>query len=202
MSTITYNIYRNDGSGGPIDYSTPIASTTATSWTSTGAPGLASPGAWKFGVRAFRAEDALEEKNLDAAVALILDASALDVSRRPVAPSGLRAIPRAAGAIRVEWGCQLRDRARAPIGFRIYAGDGARPDYTTPRASVAYALGRTSYFADLTGLASGTTYSLGVRAFNDAGEETNETAVLTTADAAGPAAVDTLTATATATQGD
>src|SRR5665213_3448713 len=104
MSTISYNLYRNAGSGGPIDYSSPIATTTATTWTAPAAPGLAYPGDWKFGVRAMWLDDALEEQNLDAAVELFLDASGLDISRRPTEPSGLRAIPQTAGAIRVEWG--------------------------------------------------------------------------------------------------
>lgn len=198
MSNISYNVYRNDGNGGPIDYSVPVATTAATSWT---APGpLAFPGNWKFGVRAFRTDDAQEEQNLNVAAALVLDASALDVTRRPTPPSGLRAIPQAGGAIRVEWGWPLLNRTRQPTGFRIYVGAGGPTDYTTPKASVPFVLGQSTYSVDLTGLDSGTTYSLCVRAFNDAGEETNTAAVLATSKAAGPQGVDALTATAT--QGD
>lgn len=198
MPNISYNIYRNDGAGGPIDYSVPVATTAATSWTAPDPP--ACPGDWKFGVRAFRTDDALEEQNLDAAAALVLDASGLDVTRRPTPPNGLRALPRPGGAIRVEWGWPLLNRARLPTGFRIYVGDGGPTDYTTPRASAPFVLGQGSYSVELTGLDSGATYSLGVRAFNDSGEETNTTTVLATSDAAGPQGVDSLTATAT--QGD
>jgi hypothetical protein len=200
MATISYHIYRNDGAGGPIDYSTPVATTADTSWT---APGpLACPGDWKFGVRAFRTDDAQEEQNLDVAAALVLDAQAVDVTRRPTAPSGLRAIPRPAGAIRVEWGWHGLNRTRLPRGFRVYVGIGGPPDYATPRASTPYVLGKTSYSADLTGLASGTTCWIAVRAFNDAGEESNTATVPAASSAAGPQGVDALTATATATQGD
>ena len=48
MATI-YNVYGNDGAGGPVDYSAPVATTSATTWSS--AP-LAAPGLHRCAVRA------------------------------------------------------------------------------------------------------------------------------------------------------
>ena len=196
---VVYNLYRNDGAGGPIDYTSPIATTSATSWTS--GP-LVYPGVWKFGVRAYQVANSLEEKNLDAAIELVLDGSAADVSATPIAPSGLRAIPRPGGAIRVEWGYHSTVRGRLPLGFHVYLGAGGAPDYSSPVFSTVHLLGRTSYLGDLTGLVSGTTYTVGVRAYNAAGEEKNSSTVAITSDATGPQGVDTLIATPTAIQGD
>jgi len=196
---VVYNVYRNDGSGGPIDYTNPIATTSAPSEIS-GPPVF--PSDWKFGVRACQLANSLEEKNLDAAIELVLNGSAADISATPIAPNGLRAIPRAAGAIRVEWGYHSMGRGRLPLGFNVYLGVGGTPDYSSPVFSTAYALGRTTYLGDLTGLVSGTTYTVGVRAYNAAGEETNSSTVAITSDATGPQGVDTLTATPTAIQGD
>ena len=199
QDAIAYNIYRNDGSGGPIDYATPVASTSSTSWAS--GP-LAAPGQWKFGVRAARLADGLEEKNLDAAVAISLGDAGADLSGRPAGPSGLRAFPRANGAIRVEWGYLTAARARSPLGFHVYLGAGGSPDYSAPVASTPYSLGRASYLCDLPGLVHGTRYAIGVRAYNGAGEEANTSTVQITSDAIGPQGVDILTATPTAQQGD
>ena len=69
-----YNIYSNAGSG-PINYNTPIATVYSFSWTS---PPLAHPDTWRFGVRAFNNYG--EEKNLDAAVTIILDACGNDIT--------------------------------------------------------------------------------------------------------------------------
>lgn len=197
--SIAYNVYRNDGAGGPIDYSNPITTTTALSW-SIGP--LEHPGAWKFAVRTVRVEDGLEERNLSVAAVLILDSSGRDASRRPASPTGLRVFPRAAGAIRVEWSFHDANRARAPIGFRIYIGAGGPPNYTAAAATVSFASGRATYHADLFGLISGTSYFIAVRAFNEAGEEENAASAAATADAEGPAAVDALTATTSSEQGD
>ena len=186
-----YNVYGNSGSG-PIDYSSPIATVYGTTWTS---DALAYPDTWRFGVRAFNAYG--EEQNLDAAVAIILDASGTDITLRPSPPVGLRAFALAGGDVRVEWGYPVLNRATVPTGFHVYIGTGGAPDYGSPAATVALAAGIADVFiADLTGLVGRTTYQVGVRAFNSVAEEPNTGFVSVTADSAGPDAVDSLTATA------
>lgn len=87
--SIAFHVYGNGGSG-PIDYTTPIATTSSLAWTS---GELAAGAMWKFGVRAFDTVSGLEEQNLDAAAVITLDAGGLDVSNRPAPPNALRAFP-------------------------------------------------------------------------------------------------------------
>jgi hypothetical protein len=189
-----YHVYSNTGSGDPINYATSVATTliSDTTWTSTA---LAAPGAWKFGVRAFDSNG--EEQNLDCAVTIVLDAFGNDITNQPLPPTGLRAFAMPGGSIRVEWYYPLTRGPTVPIGFNIYLGIGDAPNYTTPAATVLYSAGLFNVFvANIAGLSDGTTYAVGVRAYNGSGAEQNTIAVSVTADAIGPAAVDSLFATA------
>ena len=94
-------------------------------------------------------------------------------------------------------GTLLRPARPPRLGFNVYLGPGATPDYATPAAVVAYGSGLFNTFvADLSGLTDGAVYSIGVRAFNASGEEANTVTVGVTADATGPLPVDLLIATA------
>jgi hypothetical protein len=191
--SLTYSVYANDGAGGPIDYSSSVATTGGLTWTS-GA--LAYPGVWRFGVRA--SDTGGEEQNLDCAVTLILDGSGADISARPTAPIGLRAFATAAGGIRVEWAYDTINPKVTPTGFHVYRGTGGTPDYGTVAATVSFAASIAGTFvANLSGLTDGTAYTIGVRAYTATVEEPNTATITVTADSTGPAAVVSLTATAT-----
>ncbi len=199
---VEYHVYSNTGVDDPINYDLPIATVTATTWT---LGGLARPGDWKFGVRAFWSSSGLEEQNLDCAVAIILDAFGNDITYRPAPPTGLRAFATAGGGITAEWYYPpVRTPANAiiagrgvPTGFHIYVGVGGTPNYTTPAATVLYSSGFAGTFqANLSGLSDGTAYTIGVRAYNASAEEPNTTTVTVIADATGPTPVVGLTATA------
>ena len=183
-----YNIYSNLESGESVRYTSPIASLVSTLWTS---PCLASPGVWSFGVRAADANG--EEQNLDANVTIVLDASGNDITSRPSSPVGLRAFPLPSGSARVEWFSPLARGASAPMGFHVYIGIGTGPDYAAPVATIPYGQGFFNTFvANVTGLTSGVTYRIGVRAYNTSGEEPNTVSVAVVADAVGPGPVDLL----------
>jgi hypothetical protein len=183
--SIYYNIYHNTGAGDPINYGTRVATTDQLT-VNLGA--LAYPSTWSFGVRA--ENEFGEEQNLDCEVTIVLDANGNDISTMPAAPTALRAFATARGGIRVEWG--YPQAAAKPLGFHVYIGPGP-PDYTTIAATVSFNAGRAGvWIADLAGLSDGTTYSIGVRAFNSTIEETNTATVTATADATGPAAVHNL----------
>ena len=183
-----YHVYANTGAGDPIDYSS-VVDTTATLTYPTSV--LSYPGTWSFGVRAFDTVSGLEEQNLDCALTIVLDASGNDITNRPVPPSGLRAFALAGGSIRVEWYYPPTSGAKAPTGFHVYTGTGGMPNYTTPAATVLFSTGiANSFVANMTGFTDGTTYTVGVRAYNATAEETNTTTVTVTAIATGPAAVD------------
>jgi hypothetical protein len=190
-----YHVYRNTCAGDPINYASPIATVATFSYLTSA---LTFPGTWSFGVRAFDLGSGLEEQNVDAAVTIILDASGNDITNQPCPPTGMRAFALAGGSIRVEWTYASANRATLPTGFQVYIGTGGTPNYATPAATVLYASAIANTFvANLNGLTNGTTHTIGVRAYNATAEETNTSTVNVTADATGPAAVDSLTATAT-----
>lgn len=192
---IVYRIYKNDGQGGAIDYSTPVAETTAATWTS--GP-LNAPGSYRFGVRARDETSGLEEANIDAAAALILNAQAGDATRTPPAPVGLRAIPLAGGRVRLEWATPVSSSDRRPFRFNIYMSPGAITSYAVPTATTPAASARNGFcFIELGGLADGVAFEAVIRSANDAGEESNVSAVRFTADSSAPDGVDGLLAAPT-----
>jgi hypothetical protein len=191
-SGLEYHIYANSGTGDPIDYSSPIATTGLLTWTSSP---LGFPGTWRFGVRAFNQYG--EEENLDCALTLILDAGGNDISLMPVAPTALRAFATAGGGIRVEWAYNTISPKIVPTGFHVYIGTGGTPSYGSPVATVAFNTAiNSTYVANLAGLMDGVTYTIGVRTYNAVTEEPNTNTVKCTADTTGPSAVVSLTATA------
>jgi hypothetical protein len=189
---LAYHVYANTGVGDPINYATPIATVSGTAWTS-GA--LAAPGTWSFGIRAFDGNG--EEQNLDCAVTIVLDGNGNDITNRPMPPVGLRAFATPNASIRVEWFYPPTSGAKAPTGFDVYCTAGDFVSYASPAATVAFNTGfQNAFVCNLTSLSGGQIYSIGVRAYNTCGAETNTVVVSVTADASGPAAVDSLTATA------
>lgn len=187
-----YAVYDNTGAGDPVDYGTPLVHLQATTWTTS----PLSPGTWKFGVRASNANG--EEKNLDCAVLIVLDSLGNDITNRPMPSTGLRAFATAAGGIRVEWFYPPTRGAKAPTGFHVYQGTGGTPNYGEPVATVSYATGILNTFvANLSGLTGGTTYTIGVRAYNTVGEEANIATVSAAASTVGPDMIAGLTVIAT-----
>lgn len=195
--SISYRVYGDDGdgTGGPINYATPVATVSALTFT-TGP--LAFPGVYSFLVRAFDTVTGLEDQNGDARVTVRLDATGKDISLLPNAPAGLTATPLAAGGAKVSWIYGPAGQGSKPTGFHVYVGIGT-PNYATPAATVAFHGGApsTPYFAKLTGLTGGTTYAVGVRTYNASGEETNVSTASITAVTAGPSPVVSLTSTVT-----
>ena len=219
---VQYHVYANIESSDPIDYESPVATVSATTWMS---GTLTAPGTWRFGVRAFNRSG--EEQNLDCSATIILDAYGNDITNRPAPPTGLRAFATAGGGIRVEWWYPSVNGTKAPTGFHVYTGHVSvpeavssyssvavpnqsipnagnsttvpvvTPDYAYPAATMLYSAAFFNTFqANLSGLTDRTKYTIGVRAYNAFGEEQNTTVVTVTADATGPAAVDSLVAIA------
>jgi hypothetical protein len=192
---IVYAVHMNAGAGDPIDYAMPVAVVEDPGWTS---EALAIPGHYRFAVRARSTTAGLEERNLDAAVELVLDTEGRDVTDLPPAPVGGRAFPLAGGRVRVEWACPCPDARRQPDGFRVYlatvpSGDGAVVAAVVPRTDSPTG-GCTATLEDLS---IGTTYYINIRAFNAQGEEANTRMIRVVADGTPPALVDDLSAAAT-----
>ncbi len=92
--------------------------------------------------------------------------------------------------------------AKAPSGFDVYTGTSGMPSYAMPAATVLFStVIANSFVANMTGFIDGTTYSVGVRAYNATAEETNTATVTVTAIATGPSAVEGLVGVATAVGG-
>ena len=200
--TTQYHVYGNGGTGGPVNYATPIA--TVTSGTSWSTSALAASSSWAFGVRAFDSLSSLEEQNVDAMVAIRLNASGADITNLPIAPWLVSAHATSAGGVRVDWHYPIA-AARAswkPQGFHVYAGTPSISSYTTPAATVAYSPGSTSFHANLAGLTVGSAYQITVRAYNASGTETNTVVATVTPSSTGPSAVVGLTIAATSQVGD
>lgn len=190
---VNYHVYSNTGIGDPINYSTPIDTTATLTFTT--AP-LSFPGTWSFGVRAFYTGNGLEEMNTDAAVTIVLDARGRDITNTPPSPLGLRAFAIAGGMIRVEFTEPPTSAAKQPVGFHVYWGS-PTVNYGTIGATVLFNTGLAgSFVANIGPLTNGTTYQIGVRAYNSVSEETNTNTVSVAADNVGPSAVVDLVAIA------
>jgi hypothetical protein len=191
--SLLYDIFSGDHAGGPVDYTTPVATVSGLTWTG---PALPPSSTTRFGVRARDTVSGLSELNTDAAVTIPVSAAGTDLGGLPAAPGGLRVTATAGGSALVEWAWPYL-RGPRPTGFRIYQGVGS-VSYAAPAGTVAYLGPRVPPRAVLAGLADGTTYQIAVRAYNAVGEEPNTIAVAVTADATAPANPENLTATATA----
>jgi hypothetical protein len=190
----SYRIYGNGGGGGPIDYTTPLATTASLTWTS---GVLAAGSRWRFGLRAFDTVSGLEETNVDAVVTLDLNTSQRNITNLPFPPEHLTVDPVAGGAV-VHWSYPFTAAANRPNAFFVFIGSPV-PDYGGDFSSVLYNRGVVLYRSAITGLTPGVTYQVGVRAFNNAGQEPNTTVASVTIPASAPANVDSLAGTATAT---
>ena len=119
-----------------------------------------------------------------------------DITNRPSAPLAIRAFATAAGGIRVEWAYNTINPSPIPTGFHVYQGTGGTPSYGSPVATVPFASAiAVTFVANLAGGVNGTTYTIGVRAYNATAEEPNTNTVNVTALSVGPTAVIDLTAT-------
>ena len=183
-----YRIYSNGGSGA-IDYTTPIDSTTGTSWTydMTGLTGH-----YKFGIRAYDAS-ALEELNMDVWQSIVVDSG--DLAMPPNAPSGLAGIAIADAKVRLSWRYNRtipQDQLGTCSEFRVYYDNATGTmDYVTAIGTVSLD-GRFITF-DTASLTGGLTYKFGVRsATADGVEENNTVTVSVEADSTPPSAPESL----------
>jgi hypothetical protein len=191
---IEYHVYANTGAGDPINYDSPIDTTAGLTYTTSP---LSYPGTWSFAVRAFNWWG--EEKNVDCAVTIILDAMGQDISNEPLPPQSLRAFPTPGGGVRVEWYYPPTAGPKTPQGFHVYYGIGA-VYYGTVQATVLYgsSVAANIFVANLSGLTNGLTYFIGVRAYNVVAEEPNTKHVSVIPVTSGPTAVSNLAVVATA----
>ena len=193
---ISYRIYRNDGQGGEVDYSTPVAISSNLTYA---AGPLSAPSDNTFAVRAFDTTSGIEEANTDAKARIILDRSGNDVTARPNAVIGLSARPTAGGTCWVSWGYNPTAQGGAPATFEVDLTIGAHPSTGSPAASIAYSPGVMGYGCTLSGLAAGVPSTVSVRALGPSSLLVSPTATISVMDLATLLSdVDALLATPTA----
>lgn len=191
---IHYAVYVGDDAGGPIDYSDAFATTALLAFPlNPMAPGARR----RAGVRAFDTITGLVEANTDAAVLIAVDAAGLDAGGRPSPVSAIVAYAVASGAIRVEWTWARVPGSADPAGFKVWATAGGSVNYAAAPNVTVGSFGAGPSSADVPGLTPGTSYSIGVRAYNAAGDDGNTLSASATADNAPPDAPDALAITTT-----
>jgi hypothetical protein len=163
---IHYNIYSNNGSGGPVDCSLPVASTPGLSYE---LALLAAPGDYTFAVRACDATTGLEEANTNARVRVVIDSTGRDMSGVPGAPHALQLSPSAGGGCRICWAYWPSPDLGTPDDFLVFITPAGSASGSTPAASVAYVPGRVGYSCQLLGPFELGTYTASVRSSNASG---------------------------------
>lgn len=165
--TIRYRIYSNGGTGGAVDLSTPIGTTTGLSF-APGPAGLSTD--TTYSVRAFDTVTGLEEANTDSLVRLVIGADGKDVSTLPNPPHAVSISPAPGGACRVNWAYAPAAPYGLPDGFHVYLGSSPPAGILQPAASAAYVGGKLGYSVVLPGPYGAASYTATVGAFNASGE--------------------------------
>ena len=115
--TINYQIYSNGGSGGAVDYSTPVATTSALS----AVLDRSSPSSDNtFVVRALDTTSGLEEANTTVSVRIVIGADGSDVTALPASPHAVALAAVGAGSCRVSWAYVPVAGYGTPTGFNVY----------------------------------------------------------------------------------
>lgn len=193
--SFVYRIYSNDGQGGPVNYATPIGSTTGLSFACAALPPSSDT---TFVVRTYDATLGIEESNTDARVRIVIDQNGQEISGPPWPPSALHVRPLSGGRCRATW-AYWPNTGPSPVGFQVYLTQVTAANYTTPAATVAYSPGTMGYSCVLTNLSDGLVYNVAVRSYNSVVTEANTTVVAqVVGDSTPPDNVDSLQAVATA----
>ncbi len=158
---ISYNVYANDGRGGLVDYSKPVA-TTADHGRPVGP--LSAPSDNTFAVRAFDTASGIEEANSEARIRVVIDEAGNDVTARPNAVKGLSARATVGGTCRVSWGYDRTGQGGPPARFDVTLKPDSGSAPPGPSATVAYLPGVAGYGCSLSNLAGGVSYAIAVRA--------------------------------------
>jgi hypothetical protein len=165
---IVYNIYGNDGKGGAVDYTNPVAQT----------PGLqfdlgplATPADFSFAVRACDLATQIEDANTDARVRVLLDDDGRDVTDRPDPPHSVCVRAAANGGCRLSWAHRQSVNRGIPTGFEVYIDHDEPGAVTTLVAAMPFTPGQVGYRCTLPGPYPYRAYSVSVRSLSEAGLE-------------------------------
>lgn len=172
--TTSYRIYSNHGTGGPVDFSSPVATTSDPAYDS-GPLGVSTD--TTFVVRAYDLGTGLEQAGSEARARVVVGPDGSDLSGLPNAPHALVLSPSQGGGGRVSWAYAPAEGFGPPTGFRVFLGPGPVVDYSSPAATVPYTRGRVGYSCVLPGPPTLTACTAAVRSCNAAGAEGNSNTV-------------------------
>lgn len=167
--TILYRIYTNHGAGDPVDYTAPLVSTPALTYTA-GPLGLSTD--TTFVVRAFDDRTGFEEASTESRVRIIIAADGSDVSGHPNPPHAVTLSRIAGGGCRVCWAFANAEPFGTPTGFYVYLSQGSVVNYMTPTVTIPYSAGKLGYSVTLPGPFVVSAYTAAVRSFNATGAST------------------------------
>jgi hypothetical protein len=155
---ITTRVYVGNNSGGPIDYRAPIADVPGQAYT---LPTMAPGSRMRVGIR--RRDDAtgLEERNVDATLELILDATGRDASDVPNPPASVTAAADGTDGIIISWR-YMGGIKSDPESFAVHVTAGPEVDFAVPYATVGHRAGVADYRFRAGPLAAGS-YTVSVR---------------------------------------
>ena len=164
-----YHIYSNHGTGGPVDLSTPLVTTSDLSCV---IGPLNSSTDSTFLVRAFAVDTGLEEANTVACVRVAIGVDGSETSGLPNSPHALFLSSVPGGGCLVGWAFAPAMGSGMPVGFHVYLSNTAI-DYGLPLATIPYVAGRLGYSCLIPGPLSPATYRASVRSYNGTGTEQN-----------------------------
>lgn len=167
---ISYHIYSNKEDGGPVDFSTPLATTSNLSCV-VGPLGLSSDNT--FLVRAFDVATGLEESNTIASVRVSIGPDGAENTGLPNAPHALNLTSMIGGGCLIGWAYAPASGHGIPNGFHVYLKAGPAIDYGSVAATIPYVSGRLGYSCSIPGPLPLGTYQAAVRSFNAVGIEGN-----------------------------
>lgn len=124
MNSILYRVYWNSGTGGPVDFSTPLATVSSSNFQ---VGSLAAPSDCTFVIRSYDPITALEDANSDARLRVVIDETGRDVTSIPDVPQNVWVSPRFGGGYLVGWIYRPKEGRGLADAFRI--------EVTTPGVS-------------------------------------------------------------------
>jgi hypothetical protein len=164
---IVYRIYSNNDTGGLVDFSAPLASTTGLTYTFSP---LGASTDTTFVVRAFDPEADLEEANTEALVRVVIGPDGAEVGGRPNPPHALSLTPSFGGGCRVSWAYAPAEQCGIPAGFHVYLTPVDSVHNSIPTAVVPYVAGRIGYSTLLLGPFTLSDYTASVASFDATGD--------------------------------
>lgn len=184
---IQYRIYRNDGAGGPIDFTTPLTMTPSLTYQTT----PLAPGDWSFVVRAVDDQTNLEDQGVTSRVRLIVGPTGQNLTGRPLAPPSFVARFRSPSQILVRW-YGLDRTPPYPTSFGIWISSTGSVDFTTSPTRTVPAAQGIGHYSVLVPAPGAGPWTVGLAAINAVGQD-GQNLTATVAAVAIPPAVDNLT---------